>query len=47
MITTAENEKVTVRVFGQNETPVGQSVELDFADEKSFVFDKNEQRVLA
>ncbi|MEP3347399.1 MAG: ABC transporter ATP-binding protein [Litoreibacter sp.] len=47
MVKTDEDEAVTVRLFGQNETAVGQSVELDFEDEKSFVFDDKQQRFFA
>lgn len=45
MIKTAENEALTVRVFGQNHTPVGHSVELDFEDGNSFFFDKDGHRI--
>lgn len=45
MVKTEEDETVTVRLFGQNETSVGQTVELDFDDEKSFVFNKEQQRL--
>ncbi|MEP4194304.1 MAG: ABC transporter ATP-binding protein [Aliishimia sp.] len=45
MVTTTENEKLTMRLFGQDDTPVGETVELDFADAQAFAFDKNDERI--
>lgn len=45
LVTTGEKEALTVRIFGQDGTRVGEKVELDFNDHESFAFDKNQQRV--
>lgn len=46
LVSTEAQEKLTVRVFGQDGTTVGETVELDFDDQDSFIFDKDMQRHL-
>ena len=45
LVKTAEDETLTVRIFGQDGTHVGAAIELDFDDAMSFVFDSERQRV--
>jgi multiple sugar transport system ATP-binding protein len=45
LVTTDEKEKLTVRIFGQDGTKVGEKVELDFNDSAVFAFDGQLQRV--
>ncbi|WP_299503716.1 ABC transporter ATP-binding protein [uncultured Roseobacter sp.] len=45
LVSTAEQEPLTVRIFGQDDTQVGAAIELDFNDTQSFAFDKSLQRV--
>ena len=45
LVSSDQNETLTVRLFGQYGTAVGEEVELDFDDAASFVFDKDNQRV--
>ncbi len=45
LVASDQNEVLTVRLFGQDPTEVGQSIELDFDDSSAFVFDAENQRV--
>ncbi|MFP7570290.1 ABC transporter ATP-binding protein [Marivita sp. S2033] len=45
LVSTDEKEPLTVRIFGQDETRVGERIELDFDDAKAFAFDSERQRV--
>ncbi|MGC1496986.1 MAG: ABC transporter ATP-binding protein [Sulfitobacter sp.] len=45
LITTAQGEALTVRLFGQHMAQVGDEVGLDFDDAHAFYFDVNQQRV--
>ena len=45
LVSTAEKESLTVRIFGQDPTRVGEQVELDFDDKLSFAFDKDHHRI--
>lgn len=45
MVTTEEEETLTIRIFGQDETQVGEKITLDFDDQASFAFDDKLQRV--
>ncbi|WP_224825934.1 ABC transporter ATP-binding protein [Cognatishimia sp. MH4019] len=45
LIATSQKEEMTVRLFGQDSTAVGASVELEFDNSSAFAFDTNEQRV--
>lgn len=47
LVSTAEKEAITVRLFGQNGTAVGEAVELDYDNHATFAFDTNGQRVVA
>ncbi|MEM7091025.1 MAG: ABC transporter ATP-binding protein [Pseudomonadota bacterium] len=47
LVSTAEQEAVTVRIFGQDATGVGESIELEFDDHLAFAFDSDQQRVSA
>jgi multiple sugar transport system ATP-binding protein len=47
LVTTNEQEALTVRIFGQDPTRVGDAIELDFDDSNAFAFDKNQQRLSA
>ncbi|WP_298921821.1 ABC transporter ATP-binding protein [uncultured Roseobacter sp.] len=44
LVATDEKEALTVRLFGQNGTNVGEKIELDFDDHAAFVFDAEMQR---
>ena len=44
LVKTQEGEALTVRIFGQDATNVGEQIELDFDDAASFSFDQNQQR---
>jgi multiple sugar transport system ATP-binding protein len=44
LVTTEHQEALTVRIFGQDGTKVGEKIKLDFDDHTSFVFDKEQQR---
>ena len=46
LVSTAEKEAVTVRLFGQNSTSVGEAIELDFDAQAAFGFDANDQRIV-
>lgn len=46
LVKTNEGEPLTIRIFGQDGTAVGERVELDFDDTNRFVFDKNNQRLM-
>ena len=46
LVSTAEKEAITVRLFGQNGTAVGEAVELDYDNHATFAFDTNGQRVV-
>ncbi|MEM9223007.1 MAG: ABC transporter ATP-binding protein [Pseudomonadota bacterium] len=46
LVTTKAEERITVRVFGQDPTQVGDDVGLDFDDKEIFYFDTGEQRVV-
>lgn len=39
LISTEEKEQLTVRIFGQDDSKVGEDIELDFDDQTSFMFD--------
>jgi multiple sugar transport system ATP-binding protein len=45
LVSTDQQETLTVRLFGQNCTAVGESIELDFDDKASFAFDQKNQRI--
>ncbi|MBT8412755.1 MAG: ABC transporter ATP-binding protein [Boseongicola sp.] len=45
LVKTAEDEALTVRIFGQDGTSVGDSIQLDFDDAMAFAFDREERRV--
>lgn len=45
LIKTDVNETLTLRLFGQDHTSVGEKISLDFDDANSFVFDAGDQRV--
>jgi multiple sugar transport system ATP-binding protein len=45
LISTAEKEAITVRLFGQDSTAVGEAVELDFDNQAAFAFDENNGRI--
>ncbi|TDT75374.1 carbohydrate ABC transporter ATP-binding protein (CUT1 family) [Litoreibacter halocynthiae] len=47
LVSTAQKEALTVRIFGQDETRVGEEIELDFDDHAAFAFDHEKQRVFA
>ena len=47
LVSTEQDEALTVRLFGQDGTTVDQAVELDFDDPIAFRFDASEQRVSA
>lgn len=44
LVTTDEQETLTVRIFGQDGTTVGERIELDFDDKAAFAFDDQLQR---
>ncbi|MBW4707027.1 ABC transporter ATP-binding protein [Roseobacter sp. YSTF-M11] len=44
LVSTDQQEAVTVRLFGQDSTGVGEAVELDFDDHIAFAFDDKMQR---
>jgi len=45
LVSTSEQEAITVRLFGQDSTAVGEAVELDFDNNAAFAFDTNDQRI--
>ncbi|MEJ8562566.1 ABC transporter ATP-binding protein [Yoonia sp. GPGPB17] len=45
LVSTTEEEAITVRLFGQDSTNVGEVVELDFDRNAAFGFDADDQRV--
>ena len=45
LVSTDQKEPLTVRIFGQDGTRVGQTIELDFDDAVSFAFDHEQRRV--
>ncbi len=47
LVSTAEQEHLTVRIFGQDSTQVIESIQLDFDDQQSFAFDEHRQRIPA
>jgi multiple sugar transport system ATP-binding protein len=47
LVSTAEQEHLTVRIFGQDSTQVGECIQLDFDDQQSFAFDEHRQRIPA
>ncbi|SMX23669.1 ABC transporter ATP-binding protein [Boseongicola aestuarii] len=46
LVKTAQDEALTVRIFGQDDTRVGEAIELDFDDAKAFAFDHEQRRVI-
>lgn len=46
LVKTAEDETLTVRIFGQDATRVGETVELDFDDAMALTFDHQQRRVV-
>ena len=46
LVTTDQSEALTVRIFGQDETQVGEAITLDFDDQASYIFDNENNRVL-
>ena len=44
LVSTDEGEPLTVRIFGQDGTRVGEKVALDFDDNVSFIFNSEQQR---
>ncbi len=47
LVSTEQREALTVRLFGQDSTAVGATIELDYDDRQSFAFDRQEARVCA
>ena len=47
LVSTAEKEAITVRLFGQDSTAVGEAVELDYDSHSAFAFDAKDQRIMA
>ena len=47
LVQTDEGETLTVRLFGQNSTNVGERVSLDYDDAAAFAFDKENGRIAA
>lgn len=47
LVKTDQDETLTVRLFGQDQTPVGARISLDFDDAQAFHFDDADERVLA
>lgn len=47
LVNTDGGETLTVRLFGQNGTEVGEKIGLDFDDHAAFMFDENQQRLTA
>jgi multiple sugar transport system ATP-binding protein len=45
LVSTDQKEPLTVRIFGQDGTRVGETIELDFDDAVSFAFDHEQRRV--
>jgi multiple sugar transport system ATP-binding protein len=45
LVKTAQGELLTVRLFGQNDTPVGAQVQLGFDPELAFHFDAQDKRI--
>jgi len=45
LVKTDQKEALTVRIFGQDGTRVGETIELDFDDAVSFAFDQEHRRV--
>ncbi|AXI45468.1 sugar ABC transporter ATP-binding protein [Sulfitobacter sp. SK012] len=45
LVTTDQQETLTVRLFGQDSTAVGAAIELDFEDAAAFAFDQENQRI--
>jgi multiple sugar transport system ATP-binding protein len=45
LVSTDEQEPLTVRIFGQDGTQVGEKIELDFDDQASFAFDHEHRRI--
>lgn len=45
LISTTENEALTVRIFGQDATSVGEAIELDYDNQAAFAFDVDNQRI--
>ncbi len=45
LVSTDQDEAITVRIFGQDETRVGTQIELDFDDQAAFAFDHEDRRV--
>ncbi|MEQ8339624.1 ABC transporter ATP-binding protein [Marinovum algicola] len=45
LVKTDEGERLTLRLFGQDLTPVGAHVSLDFDDARAFHFDERDSRV--
>ena len=45
LVRTDQAEMLTVRLFGQDNTPVGEAIALDFDDRAAFVFDSENRRV--
>jgi multiple sugar transport system ATP-binding protein len=45
LVETDAHETLTVRLFGQNGTNVGETIELDFPDQAAFLFDRDHQRL--
>ena len=47
LVSTDQDEPITVRIFGQDPTPVGAQISLDFDDANAFAFDRDQQRIRA
>lgn len=45
LVSTAEQESITVRLFGQDNTAVGEVIALDYDSRSAFAFDVNNQRI--
>ena len=45
LVTTSEQETLTVRLFGQDDTAVGEAIHLDYDNQLAFAFDENDQRI--
>ncbi|MFY0682705.1 MAG: ABC transporter ATP-binding protein [Thalassovita sp.] len=45
LVKSSEDERLTVRLFGQHATQVGDAVSLDYDPQNAFLFDQDQQRI--
>ena len=45
LVKSSEDERLTVRLFGQHATQVGDTVSLDYDPQNAFLFDQDQQRI--